>query len=110
LTTNRRFLSGVDILLAGSASFLLDFEATGIKKCTAAAAAGMAEIKISAGVSRRSAQKAANHMELNTFCSRYATTTRLYFAFRSLPVYSADNPSGASDVILNSDRHVFYLI
>jgi hypothetical protein len=49
----------------------------------------------------------ANRMELDTLCGRQAATTTHSGVFRFI---SADDHSGASDVILKSDRHIFYLI
>jgi hypothetical protein len=55
---------------------LPDFEATGIKRSSGAAVfqLQLAVIEISAGVSRRSAQKVANRMELDTLCNCQAAT------------------------------------
>jgi hypothetical protein len=60
--------------LGGSDPLLRDFEATGIKRSSGAAVLQLqlAGIEISAGVSRRSAQKAANRMELDTLCNHQA--------------------------------------
>ena len=89
-----------------------EFEATGVKRSSGAAEfqLQLAVIEISAGVSRKSTQKAANRMQLDTLCNRQAATVATTTRSGVFRCISADDPSGALDVILNIDRHDFYLI
>jgi hypothetical protein len=98
--------------LHGSDPLLRDFEATGIKRSSGAAVfqlqlAGIEMYRADLRKRRKSHETQYNLRPPNRHDDCKAIPTTRSDVFRCI---SADDPSGALDVILNSDRHVFYLI